>query len=274
MKRDGAAFLITWNRSARPIANAKEANLVISDPSREPFDGTKDPLFLQVAPGRLRTGSMTYTSFSPVEKVQFRLDVVGPSGELTSESLASTPAPGDRSIVPPLEEPKLPGRSRPQTVRSSRAVDQPRTASRTFVPPISGKPPNLARTVIPAPPEIAADAPADPTPAPTPTAPLSLPFFNNAYANMPAAGVNQNRDATPAVPQGQLPAGVLTIHANVDIKINAVRAGYTPLTIQISPVGLGFTVTVTKSGFMKWTLQTSATAQPYSLHAQLRPSPR
>ena len=56
------------------------------------------------------------------------------------------------------------------------------------------------------------------------------------------------------------------------VEINAVPAGVTPMTLQITPVGLGFTVTVTKNGFMKWTVQSFSTAQPYSLHAQLRES--
>ena len=58
------------------------------------------------------------------------------------------------------------------------------------------------------------------------------------------------------------------------MEINAIPAGVTPITLQISPVGLGFTVTVTKNGYMKWTVQSFSTAQPYSLHAQLRQNPK
>jgi PEGA domain len=58
------------------------------------------------------------------------------------------------------------------------------------------------------------------------------------------------------------------------VEINAIPAGVTPVTVQISPVGLGFTITVSKSGFMKWTVQSFSTAHPYSLHAQLRVNPR
>jgi hypothetical protein len=79
------------------------------------------------------------------------------------------------------------------------------------------------------------------------------------------------------VPQVRALPGLLTITSEpsgAQVQINTVPAGQTPLTIQISPVGLGFTVTVSKAGFMNWTLQTFATAQPYSLHAQLRPAPR
>jgi hypothetical protein len=76
-----------------------------------------------------------------------------------------------------------------------------------------------------------------------------------------------------APPAGPSKEGVVTITSEPSgarVEINAIPAGVTPLTLQISPVGLGFTVTVTKSGFAKWTIQSFSTAQPYSLHAQLR----
>lgn len=67
--------------------------------------------------------------------------------------------------------------------------------------------------------------------------------------------------------------GLLTITSDPSgaaVQINDVPAGTTPIALQMSPLGLGFTVTVTKSGFAKWTIQSVATDQPTSLHASLR----
>lgn len=58
------------------------------------------------------------------------------------------------------------------------------------------------------------------------------------------------------------------------VEIDGILAGYTPITLKVTPLGLGFTVTVTKDGFAKWMTQTFSTAEPYGLHAQLRPLPR
>lgn len=86
---------------------------------------------------------------------------------------------------------------------------------------------------------------------------------------------NQQRPAADAAPPNQASgAGVITITSEpsaASVEINGARAGVTPITLQITPVGLGFTVTVTKEGFSKWTVQSFSTAQPYVLHAQLRP---
>src|ERR1700690_4143385 len=58
------------------------------------------------------------------------------------------------------------------------------------------------------------------------------------------------------------------------IEIDGIVAGYTPITIKVTPLGLGFTVTLIKDGFAKWMAQTFSTAQPYGLHAQLRELPK
>jgi hypothetical protein len=302
VKRAGASFLITWNSTARAIQDAKTANLVIADPSREPFDGSKDPLFLELTPQRLRAGSMTYTSFSPQRRVRFRLDVVGPSGRLTSESLASVapepvPAPVEtaRNVTPSVRPQPVAQRVPPPRPRVHEPpiviLDKRPAAIRTFIPPKSSEPARLpGRTILTIPPELLASyqpampwmpLPPDPLPPPSqsdvPAAPAAAPPVSQEPK--PAT---QKPEAPPApapapVPQVRALPGLLTITsepAGAEVQINTVPAGHTPLTIQISPVGLGFTVTVTKAGFMNWTLQTFATAQPYSLHAQLRPAPR
>jgi hypothetical protein len=98
VKRDGTKFLIAWNPSAPVIQNAKDANLVIWDSSREAWDGSRDPLYMPLTPAQLRSGNVSYTSFSYTEKVKFRLDTVGKSGDAASESMIS---------ISPLSRPLL-----------------------------------------------------------------------------------------------------------------------------------------------------------------------
>ena len=296
VKRDGTKFLVAWNPSAPVIVNAKDANLVIWDSSREAWDGSSEPLYMPLTSTQLRSGNVTYTSFSFTEKVKFRLDTIGASGDAASESMVSVSplsitSPAASSSAPPAPEPaarisgspalpsaenlppyeprhsKVP-RALPQSfVRSSRA------ANKKFVPPQSVRATNTVHdTVMPDPPNIVVQVIAG-------LAFDSSLLTQNAVAppKPPAGEPRLNPGATVQVPNGRSNEGVVTITSEpsgAKVEINAIPAGVTPLTLQISPVGLGFTVTVTKSGFMKWTVQSFSTAQPYSLHAQLRESPK
>lgn len=133
---------------------------------------------------------------------------------------------------------------------------------------------------MPEPPEISGDADAS---AP---ANFSAQFNPNAVAELgppavqPSAGSLGNKlfpGSNIAPPNGQSNEGVVTITSEPSgarVEINAIPAGVTPVSVQISPVGLGFTVTVTKNGYIKWTIQSFSTAHPYSLHAQLRQNPK
>jgi PEGA domain len=298
VRREGTKFLVAWNPSAPAITNAKDANLVIWDASRETWDGSSDPLYMPLTPAQLRSGNVTYTSFFLTEKVKFRLDTIGSSGDAASESMVSisplsitNPAPSAaRPPAPPAVEGPPPYEPRRSTVTSTLpdrpalpvvrqpAVRSSRPANKKFVPPRSAPTVKVAReTAMPDPPNLAAELAA--------RAPSSInPGFNpNAVAALgpPAAqtdtGSPGTRGASVAPPNGQSNPGVVTITSEPSgarVEINAIPAGVTPITLQISPVGLGFTVTVTKSGFMKWTVQSISTSQPYSMHAQLRQIPK
>ena len=90
-----------------------------------------------------------------------------------------------------------------------------------------------------------------------------------------AAGYDDPKGAKTAsrVPPN---AGMVTISSEpsgATVAINEILAGTTPLAVRISPLGVGFTVAVTKSGFDKWILQSVATAQPSFLSARLATSP-
>ncbi len=312
VKREGTRFVVAWNPSAPALAKAKDASLVIWDSSREAWDGSKDPLYMPLTAGQLRSGSVVYTSFSYSEKVKFRLDATSASGQSASESMLSvsprsvtdpasppavvspgtaateSPAPAVTSApaVPAVEnlpryEPRrspapvtLPRAERP-AIPSGRPV---RTVSKRFVPPAIRIVPHDSS--MPEPPEIGGDVE---THAP---ASFSAQFNPDAVAELgppavqPSAGSLGNRlfpGSNVAPPNGQSSEGVVTITSEPSgarVEINAVPAGVTPVSVQISPVGLGFTVTVTKNGYMKWTVQSFSTAHPYSLHAQLRQNPK
>lgn len=290
VKRDGTKFLIAWNPAAPMIQNAKDANLVIWDSSREAWDGSRDPLYMPLTSTQLRSGNVSYTSFSYTEKVKFRLDTVGKSGDAASESMVSIsplsianpaspstlPEPAARTSAPPARpatENLAPYEPRHALVVPPLARPT-RSANRKFVAPRSIPAANaVADTVIPDPPNIVVEV--------LSSAPFDAGFAPNVGAapGPPAApaAARLNPGATIATPNGRSNEGVVTITSEppgARVEINAIPAGVTPITLQITPVGLGFTVTVTKNGFMKWTVQSFSTFQPYSLHAQLRSIPK
>ena len=288
VKRDGTKFLVAWNPSAPVIANAKDANLVIWDSSREAWDGSSDPLYMPLTSAQLRSGTVTYTSFAFTEKVKFRLDTIAPSGETASESMVSV---SPLSIASPTAGPSVPQPTptlpaaenlppyEPRRRKPPSALPAPlaraRAANRKFIPPKSARAAGARHdAVMPDPPNIVVEVVSglafDPallhSNALAPPAPPASPL--TARLNSSAAIETSN---------GRPNEGVVTITSEPSgarVEINAIPAGVTPITLQISPVGLGFTVTVTKSGYMKWTVQSFSTTQPYSLHAQLRQLPR
>ncbi|HYL37649.1 MAG TPA: PEGA domain-containing protein [Bryobacteraceae bacterium] len=274
---DGTHFLLSWNPESRPVKNAKEASLLIWDSSRADSDGNSEPLHLPLTVAKLRSGEMTYTSFSPSERVRFRLDVTETSGYLRSEAVAClTPVEALKQEQPPQAPParvRQPAvKTTPKAVRPVvAAVTPPVPASKAAPPTIVESPRTPARIIIPVPlpdaPRSVARAPANPPPEQPPAL--------SATVDTPAESFAPTTRA-PASSISSVP-GMVTITSEpsgAEVQINAVPAGLTPITLQISPVGLGFTVTVSKAGYMKWSLQTFATDKPYSLHAQLKQSLR
>jgi hypothetical protein len=254
--RDNADFLVAWDRSTPEIAGAKAGNLLISD-------GSGPPTFVALTPEQLRQGTLTYTARSLGDKVEFQLDVLESSGPERTESIISiSGAPGlaDESASPV---------ALPRSSRAAAKLDVPDVSSKKprpvvqrkiFVAP-KRKAPLAAVNAMPEPPAIAPDVPAP--------APDSLVFNNLANS--------QARRSVPAGPVQQEPASGVTITSEpsgAKVEINGILAGYTPLTIKVTPLGLGFTVTVTKDGFAKWMAQTFSTAEPSGLHAQLRELPK
>jgi hypothetical protein len=289
VKRDGTKFVVAWNPSAPVIASAKDANLVIWDSSREAWDGSSDPLYMPLTSAQLRSGNVTYTSFAFTEKVKFRLDAIGPSGQAASESMVSVSplsissptagpsVPRANPTLPAAENlpPYEPRHRTPPTARPAPLPRSPRAANRRFIPPRSTRIAGATHyAVMPDPPNIVVEVVSglafDPallhSSAVAPPAPPASPLT-----------ARLNSSAAVETPNGRPNEGVVTITSEPSgarVEINAIPAGVTPITLQISPVGLGFTVTVTKSGYMKWTVQSFSTTQPYSLHAQLRQIPQ
>ena len=272
VQQDGVRFMITWNPSSPLITHAKDAELAISDDSRMEWDGSKEPLYLPVTTERLQSGKLNYTSFAPGAKVAFRLDVYQASGNVLSERVASVsrnipyqqPAVGDQPILAPT-----PPRSVSQKVAAANVIAEKTPRRRFFVAPISA--PSAPDVSVLDPPQI---SPAAGTL--TGSLPSIIPIAGPAVQRpAPTASVSAGgAQIVAATPAGPGVVSITSEPSGAEVDINSVRAGYTPLTVQISPVGLGFTVTVLKEGFVKWTLQTSATENPYSLHAQLRLSPK
>lgn len=290
VKRDGTKFLISWNPSAPAIAKSEVAGLVIWDETRKTLDGSSPPLFRPLSPSQLRLGSATYTSFSFVEKVTFRLDATDASGNSVSESVASiSPAPqggarvplqeaGDRpftgSLGPP---PSARQRSEPAFENSKSSAGKPAQyaalhpdtirsaplANQTFMPAQSETSSNVT------PVEVAARNAAPVVVLPDQqTIPPRLPSTTGASSEPTLSKLGPPQSERSS-------AGVVTITSEpsgAKVEINSVPAGNTPVTLQLAPLGLGFTVTVTKNGFAKWVVQSFSMAQPYALHAKLAPA--
>jgi len=279
---DGNSFSLSWNPEAAAIKSAKEATLVIWDASRSDADGETEPLHLPIPLARLKSGSMTYTSFGLAKKVQFRLDVINRRGDLRSEraTYQSSPEPIARQPQPPAQAPPLRRRSPSSTQEPAdvavAAKDQ--TPVRKFTPPsIAERPRTFSRIVIPEPPPDIFSAP-DKSARAEHNQPVDPPAAAAGESDSPpAANLSSKISASPVRPYNPSLPGMVTITSEpsgAEVQINSVPAGLTPVTVQISPVGLGFTVTVSKAGYATWSLQTFATEKAYSLHAQLKEASR
>ena len=267
VSREGTRFMIAWNPSSPAIANAKDATLVIWDPSRQTWDASSAPLYVPLTSAQLHAGSMNYSSFSFAEKVRFRLDAVGGSGDTASESMISiAAAPGPAASSPATLAPPLQNAPAPYDRRRSTF---PKPRNKNFVPPQAPRTATASRigdATVPDPPKIPSDPSVHPTLPQTATQPAAAP-----------QGAPQGTRLTVAPPNGQSNNGVVTITSEPSgarVEINGVAEGVTPVTLQISPQGLGFSISVSKNGYLKWTVQSFSAAEPFSLHAQLRLLPK
>lgn len=253
VRRDGTEFLVSWDRSAHDIVAAKDAGLVIWDDSRPGSNGKSEPLSVHLEASQLQLGSLMYRSLSLAQNVKFRLEVKNASGSSVSESIVSSAASSaaDSGPLHPRAA-TAHNASRSQLAFDGKESQGKSGTRRIFVPPKPRTESNATGAVMIAPPEI----PAPSTPPPG-IDPASL----------------QQSDTTPRKPARQSDEGLITITSDpsgANVEINSVPAGVTPLTLQVKPLGLGFTVTVSKDGFETWTVQIVSTPQPYAMHAQLR----
>jgi len=299
VKRDGTNFLVTWDPAVPEIANAQDANLLIWDGSRPASGGKSGPLYIPLTALQLRSGNLTYKSVDAKENVKFRLEATGAAGIRTSEStVVISPAYVENSgSLPsvtrvPAQETTPRRRLDTNTIpaeKFDRAFDRRAAASfsgsiqKIFIPPRSTRTPSAAGdATLPDPSDLVADLAAGersgikPEFKPGVVAIIAPP---DGQSNAPGAPLSTKVLQGAVVPSlnDQSNEGVVTITSEPSgarVEINALPAGVTPLAVQISPVGLGFTVTVTKSGYRKWIVQTFSTAQPSSLHAELSQIPK
>ncbi|MBZ5608174.1 MAG: PEGA domain-containing protein [Acidobacteriia bacterium] len=340
VRNDGQHFIIEWDRSAPELAHATGARLHIVERTNAPF-------YLLLTPEQLRAGSLTYGAFPFTDQVQFRMEVIGSSGDSIGEPVEynrdsaegsappaapqvapQSPARPTRTFVPPAPPPARretpreivmldpPGSAVPALpVTSKDLLPSPAAPHWTFAPPSAhGRIESRDETVMLDPPR-AAPVPAEPTdilrsPAAerwvfTPPRDLSRPPVHadtvmldppwiaariptaartaTMLLKMPAAPPYTAGAAVPPiyarpVIRGETSnIGILTIRsepAGASVEINEHPAGTTPLTIQVSPLGIGFTVTLTKPGFRKWVVQSLVTTQTTYLEAKLLENPR
>jgi hypothetical protein len=129
---------------------------------------------------------------------------------------------------------------------------------RNFIPP--KRVVVLAASSIPEPPAIAPD--------------IHDSSESQLLTNIADAAAKRPAPQNPAPAESGSGVTITSEPSGAKVEINGTLAGYTPITIKVTPLGLGFTVTVTKDGFAKWMAQTFSTAEPSGLHAQLRQLPK
>jgi hypothetical protein len=258
--RQGQSVVLTWNwdDTSPAFARVQSASLEVAQLGRP-------SVFVDLTPEQLRKRSLIYDGAALAQKTEFHLNIsllpdavpveVGVAsipadtgGPTATESVALRPAPAaspsldpspPRLFIPPwgadAQEDSLGTPGLPQPPR----LDE-------FAPPRNDRLPLLAHL-------LSADRPSFPGPAPE---------------------RSSNSELSPGTARTLSGTGLLTITSDppgATVEINQSLAGLTPLVLRISPIGLGFTVAVTKDGYTKWSVQSVATAMPYSLHAQLTP---
>lgn len=291
----GTNYALSWNTSAPEVVAAKGATLEIRE-------GNAAPFLIPLTAGQLRHGSISYGAFPVSHIVQFRLETVDDAGKPLISSVASISPPADalaaveartpqasdtadfspktrravRTLVTnnskrPIATWQLPGDSSAGgsaeplliTVKELNGPSKNRTA--ILVPTEADTKTALSQPVVPDPPQIPA--------ATNLQNPLSMFFLPPKTPSAPSGNIAQNTNPRPALRGIASDVGFVTITSEPGeamVSIDSNPAGVTPVTLQFSPLGIGFTVTVHKSGYTSWTVQTVATAQPYALHAQLK----
>ena len=105
--------VVAWNPAAPEIAAARDADLLV-------WDGSSPPVFVRLTGDQLRSGRTFLTSLS--DRVQVRLDVIGPAGAARTETAVS---------VAPASQP---GPSRSPAAPTTASIPR-QQASRTAAPP-------------------------------------------------------------------------------------------------------------------------------------------
>jgi hypothetical protein len=261
VERDTVNFLIAWDPSAPEIGGAKAGTILISD-------GSSPPTIVAMAPDQLRKGTLTYSSPSLGDKVEFQLDLLELSGPERTESIISVSGRPGPDLADQLKPPTTPQPNAPKSViRSVAGAPAPNAiarkvgstvAKRSFIPPRRGVP--LAGGPMPEPPTITTD--------------IQDSSGSQLLNNIADAAAKRPAPQNPVPAESGSGVTITSEPSGAKVEINGTLAGYTPITIKVTPLGLGFTVAVTKDGFAKWMAQTFSTAEPSGLHAQLRQLPR
>ena len=307
VERVGESFVLSWDPTASQILSAAGGSLEIHEGTKPVsfLSLTTD----QLRTGVLAYGSYPYSD-SAQFKLKIVGAAGTPSIEATAAPSPSEPVATPEKVPPVASDPSAafaaraprPRRARPadeeanyppipipawseQPPKQSFTADLQREPAQIEPPSFPAMPAPVIRTFVPPaarPSETVAPEPASlPDPPPligrlkTPIGMVPFVLATSLPPNTSAPPKAEDSNAAPMRPlviSESLP-GLLSITSEpsgASVEINHVFAGTTPLAVQISPVGLGFTVTITKSGFAKWSIQSVAMDQPYSLHARLR----
>lgn len=149
--------VVAWNPTAPEITTAKEADLLI-------WDGSSPPAFVRLTIAQLRAGRAFFNSLS--DRVEVRMDVIGPGGKARTESIISTapppevvvpeqPVTGVRAAVPPGQPANpMPAMKKIESSSTIKDTKESRPPARMFVPTAPVPKPRTAPGELPQAPEM------------------------------------------------------------------------------------------------------------------------
>jgi TonB family protein len=167
--QDKGQINVRWNPQSTLIAQSREGRLVITENNQKPRT-------IPLALDQLKFGHLTYQP--QTDRVEFRLEVVDPSGSVAEESvlsLANPPAPGGSARNPQATPPAANATltTGAQKIGAppapAAAANGNRPAARTFTPPSLNRTPEQG-SIVDAPPVLTTN-----TAAPAPLVNLQVP---------------------------------------------------------------------------------------------------
>ena len=285
VERHGGDLRVSWNKNTPVVTQAKEAVLSIRD-----GEAQQQELHLEI--DQLRTGSVLYTPANA--NVQFRIEVTGPDGQKTTETVLALTAQGAGTRANSAPQEPAVRHEPPQTPLGKQSAAVPFSAieRKVFTPPAPatgfGEPVHVVLVDPPATPVSEAaqnpeilGAPSLPQPRMSlPQQPASqTPPTPDRTAALPYMAPKPVHQVQPILPSGARSAVKSEVEVQIKVEIDAfgrvVKAEPLPVTEPVS----GFLVSAARNAALLWRFEPArrgdqAVASQLILKFQYRPADR